>query len=108
MNKYILFVIDNQVNPGKYTLAQIEANRKAAYLARSAAYSDYLETYTPDAAATYASAVDADAASAVCVACSSYLGSYASTTTTYWINLYFDRSGEDRQDYINAIEGSQL
>ena len=76
MNKHILFVIDHQLNPGKYTIEQLEENYRAAY----AAYAD-----GPDAA--YA----ANAA-------------YVYTANApYWLKRYFERTGENKQDYIDAI-----
>ena len=58
MNKHILTVIDNQLNPGKYTRAQLQDN-----------------------------AADADAAA----------------DAVYWLNKYFNITGENKQDYIDAI-----
>ncbi|MCP3675085.1 MAG: hypothetical protein GY829_11540, partial [Gammaproteobacteria bacterium] len=71
MNKHILTVIDNQLNPGKYT--QEELDKNAAYAA----------------AATYATsnAADADVANAAADV------AYA-TYATYWLNRYFRLSGE--------------
>jgi len=50
MNKHILFVIDHQLNPGKYTQEQLEDNSKAAWAAYrtaalTAADAAYATTY---------------------------------------------------------------
>ncbi len=80
MNKYILTVIDNILNPGKYTQENLDKN--AAYAAKNAAYAA-----AADAAAYAYAAKDAakDAADA------------------YSLNEYFKLSGENKQDYIDAI-----
>ena len=72
MNKYILTVIDHQLNPDKYTTEQLEQNADSA-AAAAAAY----------AAHTAYTAAAAD--------------------TTHWLNRYFRLSGENKQDYIDAI-----
>ncbi len=74
MNKHILTVIDNQLNPGKYTTGELHKNAYAVADAYSAA--SYVAAY-----ATY----DEDA------------------NVTYWLNEYFKLSGENKQDYIDAI-----
>ena len=68
MNKHILMVIDNQLNPGKYTQEQLDKN---AYAANAYVYAT--------TAAADASAVD------------------------YWLDKYFKKKGENKQDYIDAI-----
>ena len=77
MNPHILMVIDHQLNPGKYTKEQLEDNRKSA----KAAYTD--------------AAYDAAYAAAYSAAYASY--------STYWLNKYFMRSGENKQDYVDKI-----
>jgi len=79
MNPHILMVIDNQMNPEKYTLDELKDN---AYGDRS----------------TYAVYAAADA--------TVYAAAY---TADYWLNKYFDYSGENKQDYIDAINnGSKM
>ncbi len=68
MNKYILTVIDNILNPGKYTQEKLDKNAAAA--AKTAAYAAYTA---------------------------------AAADTTHWLNRYFRLSGENKQDYIDAI-----
>ena len=85
MNPHILFVIDHQLNPGKYTKKQLEDNTLAAAYADDA-YDAY------DADASYrAAAADAAAAAA------------ADINTEYWIDDYFKRSGENKDDYIMEL-----
>ena len=69
MNKHILMVIDNQLNPDKYTQKQLDKNENAAAAAYTAA------------AASACADVDAD----------------------YWFDRYFKITGENKQDYIDAI-----
>ncbi len=70
-------IIDHQLNPNKYTQEQLDANSDAAYDAA------YARAYATVDAATVAVA--------------------AATATTYWINKYFMRSGENKQDYVDKI-----
>jgi len=64
----------------------LEKNHKAAYGAAAyAAYTAYADAAAA-AAAAYA-AYDADAAA------------------EKWVNKYFERSGENKQDYIDALNG---
>jgi len=73
MNPHILMVIDNQMNPSKYSVDELKAN-------------------AADAANAYAVYEAADA--------TVYAAAY---TADYWLNKYFDYSGENKQDYIDAI-----
>ena len=85
MNPHILMVIDHQLNPDKYTKGQLEANRDNA-----AAYADAADD-TDAAAYAY---------SAATAACATY---YADYYTGYWLDRYFEYTGENKQDYIDAI-----
>jgi len=82
MNPHILFVIDHQLNPEKYTQEQLDKNANAA----------------KDAADAYHAAIIAHGAA--------YTATDAAytTATTYWLNEYFTRSGENKQDYFNELE----
>jgi len=80
MNPHILIVIDNQLNPDKYTLGQLEQNAAEA-AAYAAAYDD-VDTY---AHYVYDAAYDA----------------YADVDDDYWLDRYFKNSGENKQDYID-------
>ena len=76
-------VIDHQMNPEKYTQEQLEDNAYAARAAYDAAYT----------AAAAARAADAD-----------YVSAYvAAARAAYWLNEYFKKTGENKQDYIDAI-----
>jgi len=82
MNKHILLVIDHQLNPDKYTKAQLEDNALAAYVA-DAAY---------------------DAASHVSVCANAYYyDDDDDGDVEYWLNEYFERSGENKDDYIMEL-----
>jgi hypothetical protein len=71
LNPFILVVIDNQLNPDKYTHKQLEDNADEANdAARAAARA----------------AADADAAA------------------ERWVNSYFGLTGENKQDYIEALK----
>ncbi len=72
-------VIDNQLNPGKYSQQELDKNcNDAAYASDAYAYAAYAAS---DAYASYASNAD----------------------VTYWLNRYFELTGENKQDYIDAI-----
>ena len=83
MNKYMLMVIDHQLNPKKHTKKQLNKNADDAY-------EDYIATNDDETAAYAANAAfdvyDNDA-----------------TNTDYWVNEYFMETGENKQDYIEAI-----
>ena len=74
----------NQLNPDKHTKAQLEQNYADADATAYAAHA----AHAAAAAATYADAgyVAADNAGA-----------------GYWLNEYFKNTGENKQDYIDAI-----
>jgi len=76
MNKHILFVMRNLDNSELFTQEEKEVNRKSAY----AAYAAYTAAY----AAADTAADDA--------------------FTEWWVNEFFERSGEDKQTYIDEVE----
>ena len=87
MNKHILFVMRNLDNSELFTQEEKEGNKKSAntaYAANTAAASVY--------AAAAVAAVAADAAADT-----------AEGDAEYWINEFFERSGEDKQTYIDEI-----
>ena len=86
MNKYILFVIDHLANPDKYTKAQLEDNVLAAWDAAVAAFADDDDD---DIYATYAAHRAGNAANAA--------------DASYWVDEYFERSGENKDDYIKEL-----
>ena len=79
MNKHILMVIDHQLNPDKYTQKQLEENWLTASAAAHAVTTAADEHYVTAAAASF------------------------EPTSVFWINEYFEESGENKQDYIDAI-----
>ena len=85
MNPNILMVIDHHLNPDKYTRAQLQDNADA----------DNAAAYIADNAAANAAAYTA--ANAFCVATD------AAADAVYWLNKYFNITGENKQDYIDAI-----
>ena len=96
MNKHILFVIDHQLNPGKYTQKQLEENYKAAYAVAADAYNAAVY-----AVATYAVAVAANAVAAH----AAYDVAFGTTAdAAYGLNKYFKHTGENKQDYIDELE----
>ena len=87
MNKHILFVMRNLDNPELFTQEEKEVNRKSANTAYAANTANTANT----AYAAYAAADVADVADV-----------YASTE--WWVNEFFERSGEDKQTYIDEVE----
>ena len=87
MHKHILMLIDHLLNPDKYTQEQLDQNyadTDAAVYTTNTAYA-----YATTAAANayvYATTAAADAAA-----------------VDYWLRRYFKETGENKQDYIDAI-----
>jgi len=85
MNKHILLVIDHQLNPDKYTKAQLEDNYKTAtYCGEASKWKSY-EAYRAAYRAAY---------------CANTGGS---TSVDYYLNEYFEESGENKDDYIMEL-----
>ena len=76
----------NLDNPELFTQEEKEGNRKSANAAY-AATAAYVNTADNTAYAAYAA--DADVADA---------------STEWWVNEFLERSGEDKQTYINEVE----
>ena len=87
MNQQILFVMRSLNNPELFTQAEKEANNRNAVDAAYAAAYDVYDAY--DAAA--------DAADACVDAC---------VDAERCINKFFERSGEDKQTYIDEVDTS--
>ena len=122
MNEHILFVMRNLDNPELFTQAEKEVNRKSAHAAYSAAaYATEWAAYAAvaaavaaaEAAAAAAAAAEAAAAAAVAAAeaaaaaaaaIAAAAAAAAEGDAEYWINEFFERSGEDKQTYINEVE----
>jgi hypothetical protein len=73
-------VIDHQLNPSKYSQQELDKNAHAA----AASYVSHAATDSSHAAAA------ADA-------------SHAAANVDYWLDEYFKQTGENKQDYIDAI-----
>jgi hypothetical protein len=103
MNKHILMVIDHQLNPEKYTQEQLEDNRKAAYDAADEAADAYdaAAAAAYDAADAAADAYDAAAAAAAYDATTAAAADEAAAAK--WVDIHFERSGENKQDYVDKI-----
>jgi hypothetical protein len=87
MNPHILFVIDHSVNTGKYSKEELEANYEAA---RTGWASD-AKASRASRAAYYAAYYAADSA--------------ADSAAIYWVDEYFESTGEDKQTYIDKLGG---
>ena len=77
MNPQVLMIIDHQLNPKKYTKEQLMKNADSA--------NNNAAAYAAADTAAYAAYVDAAA------------------DTAYCIDRYFKHTGENKQDYIDAI-----
>ena len=84
MNQHILIAMDWE----NRSLEELEKNRDAA-----AAYAD--------AAAAYAAAVRADSA---CYAAKYATLPFLAANTEYWIDEYFQITGEDKEEYEKALK----
>ena len=90
MNKHILFVINHLANPDKYTQVQLKDNADDA--------EDAVD-YAPDD-------------EVVVTALASHVSAFANAyyyyddddgDVEYWLNDYFERSGENKEDYIKEL-----
>jgi len=91
MNKEMLMVVDHEINPDKYTKEQLKDNYHSAVRNSNAAN---------------AASDCADVAVAANVA--TEVAAYAACSCPYdtvqnWVNNYFELTGENKQDYIDAI-----
>ena len=77
MNKHILFLIDHLANPGKYTQAELLANRRSA------------------AAAAWGRTDNR--------AYRAYRAARSAGNAAYWVDQYFKITDEDKQNYIDAL-----
>lgn len=94
MNKHILIAMDRK------NRTQDELRRNVTDAAAAAKIADADGAYAAYAASKYAvfSAYD-----------SIYSANYATfaVSAEHWLNEYFEETGENRQDYIDAIEASK-
>jgi hypothetical protein len=88
MNKYILFVMKWLKNTELVSQEELEANFASAYYAAdSTSYATDSASYSAYMAAYYARAAAANATS----------------DATYWVDEYFESTGEDKQTYIDKL-----
>ena len=78
MNKHILFVMRSLDNPELFTEQEKAENKESAF-GSDAAYNAVYAAYAAANAVTNA-------------------------TVEYWVNKFFERTGEDKQVYINEVE----
>ena len=110
MNKHILFVMRSLDNPELFTQAEKKANWKSAAHAAYDACKDY-KAYDAAADAAYAAYGAVDVVytavyNAVDVADAAYTAytAYTADAAEYWIGEFFNKTGEDKQTYINEVE----
>ena len=89
LNKCILLVMKWLDNKDSVSKDELLENRKAAYASANTVSTN--AAYAADCAASCADDCADD--------CAAYAG--------YWVNEYFVRSGENKQDYIDAIEAGK-
>ena len=92
MNKFILIAMDKE----SYTDEELKKNAEDAfsvYCAEDARAVYDLTTSDPAAAAASYASYDAS--------------DFTEDYLEYCLDLYFEKTGEDRQDYINAIKGNK-
>ena len=91
MNPHILMVLDHLANPDKYTQEQLKDNALVACYA--AYYSAFDDEVVVTALASHVS---------VC-ANAYYYDDDDDGDVEYWLNNYFERSGENKDDYIKEL-----
>jgi len=96
MNKYILVVMKWLDNKDSVSAKELKENYDAAAYAYAAAYAAYAAAYAAYTAA-YAAYTAAYAA---------YAAADAAAYAEKWVNVYFERTKEDKQKYIDEINGS--
>ncbi len=89
MNKHILIAMDWE----NRSLEELEKNRDVAYAAAADA-----------AAAAYAAADAADSAYADAADSAYADAAYADDYVKYWLNRYFEITGENRKEYEKALK----
>jgi len=95
MNKHILLVMKWLNDKDSVTQEERDDNRDAAYAAYADAYAaDAAAAAYADAAADYTAAYAAADAAAT---------AYADAAAEIWVDKYFERSGDNKQDYIDQL-----
>ena len=108
MNKHILLVMKWQNDKDSVTQQELIDNRESAYAyaadAADAAADADAAVYAADAADAAADAADAAADAAAYAAYAAYTAADAAyTAAEKWVSKYFERSGENKQNYIDAL-----
>ncbi len=83
MNKHILLVMKYLKGPKSVSREELGENRKSARAAYDAAYESAVAAYYASVAA-----------------------SVGAVRAAYWVDKYFEHTGEDKQTYINELEKS--
>ena len=109
LNPFILVVVDNQLNPDKYTPKQLEDNADEAYkaandVASHAAAANDVASHAAAANDAYDAAAYAYAAAAYAYTYAYDAAAYAYAAATYWLAAYFTKTNENKQDYIDELE----
>ena len=102
-NPYVLLTIESQLNPENYSDEQLRANYKAAFdVAVDEADFDVNEAAhaVDEAAHAVAFAAHASTFAAHAFAFASF---YADLNVDHQLDKYFKLTGENKQDYIDAI-----
>ncbi len=104
MNQFILTVQGYVLCPEKYTKEQLEQNYVDAAANFTSAYTSYAESNDDDKGAAWDCQNAADDASSA-----AYAAAYVNPRVADdWLDEYFVNTGENRQDYIDAINGGEL
>jgi hypothetical protein len=113
MNKHILLVMKFQNDRDSVDLEELVGNARSAFVAADKVRADHLDSIlnsTPDVTTYVADSDAADSAhlaadSAIYVA---YLDAdanndYYTDRANFWIDKYFEYSGENKQDYLDFL-----
>jgi len=104
MNQIILKVQGHLLYPDKYTKEQLEQNYIDAAANFTSAYTTYAEANKNDKGAAWACQNAADDASSA-----AYAAAYVNARVADdWLDEYFVNTGENRQDYIDAVNRGEL
>ena len=105
MNKHILFVMRSLDNPELFTQAEKKVNWRSAAYDADAAYdaAAYDAVYDAAYAAADAAAAVYDAAAAADAAYAAY-AAHTADVAEHWVGEFFNKTGEDKQTYINEVE----
>jgi hypothetical protein len=109
MNKHILLVMKWLNNKESVSKEELEKNKCGAACEHWAAYDDFVANSAPDDACdvVYAAAwaaYNAAAARAAAAAWAAYNAAAARAAETgHWVDKYFERTGEDKNEYLKEL-----